>query len=178
MTDPRSNKTAQSQSLQVRYASKSICFGCGPANKDGLRIQTFVQGDLFVAQWQPELKHQAFPGVLNGGIVGALLDCHSNWSAAYSIMRARNLNEPPCTVTAEFSVKLLRPTPVSEVLELKAQLVELISAPDSPLGVGDKAIIHAEIWGRKSLDSELKKTAVCTGTFVAVGPDHPAFHRW
>ena len=24
--------------------------------------------------------------MLNGGIVGALLDCHSNWAAAYHLM--------------------------------------------------------------------------------------------
>ena len=30
----------------------------------------------------PEPHHLAFEGVLNGGICGALLDCHSNWTAA------------------------------------------------------------------------------------------------
>ncbi len=42
-----------------------------------------------VCDFTPEPHHQAFPGMLNGGIIGALLDCHSNWTAAYHLMKAR-----------------------------------------------------------------------------------------
>jgi hypothetical protein len=35
----------------------------------------------------PEAHHEAFPGMLNGGIAGALLDCHSNWTAAHHLMK-------------------------------------------------------------------------------------------
>src|SRR2546423_963823 len=69
-------------SLQERYAPKNICFGCGPANDRGLRIRSFESGDDFVAEWKPEEHHQAFPGVLNGGVFRALLDCHPNLAAA------------------------------------------------------------------------------------------------
>ena len=66
-----------------------------------------------MAVWQPEPHHQAFEGMLNGGIIGALLDCHSNWTAAYHLMKAGRGSHPPCTVTAEFHVKLRRPTPMA-----------------------------------------------------------------
>jgi hypothetical protein len=74
------------QSLQKRYAPANRCFGCGPANEKGLRIQSFVQGDALVCDWTPQPHHLAFDGVLNGGICGAILDCHSNWAAAHFLM--------------------------------------------------------------------------------------------
>jgi acyl-coenzyme A thioesterase PaaI-like protein len=74
-------------SLQQQYSPNSICFGCGPANEKGLRINSVPDGDEVVAEWHAEPHHQAFPGMLNGGIIGALLDCHSNWTAAYFLMK-------------------------------------------------------------------------------------------
>jgi acyl-coenzyme A thioesterase PaaI-like protein len=152
-----------SQSLQAKYSPKSICFGCGPANENGLQIQSHVRGDEVVAQWSAQPMHQAFPGILNGGIIGALLDCHSNWAAAWYLMQATKADHPPCTVTAEYSIKLLRPTPTDRSLELSAKLVELKD---------DRAVIEA------TLVAGGKACATCRGTFVAVKPGHPAYHRW
>ncbi len=76
------------KALQDQYAPRSICFGCGPANAKGLRIKSFVDGDTLVADFTPEPYHHAFPGMLNGGIIGALLDCHSNWAACHHLMTA------------------------------------------------------------------------------------------
>ncbi len=73
------------KSLQDTYAPNNRCFGCGPANEKGLRIKSFAEGDELVCDWTPEPHHQAFPNALNGGICGSLLDCHSNWAAAYSL---------------------------------------------------------------------------------------------
>src|SRR3954453_12940457 len=101
----------ESQSLQERYAPHNACWGCGPSNPKGLRIRSFPQGEQVVAEWQPQPKYEAFPGVLNGGIIGALLDCHCNWTAAYHLMKQANAQQVPCTVTAEYAIKLLRPTP-------------------------------------------------------------------
>jgi len=152
------------KSFQERYAPKSICFGCGPANEKGLRIGSFETADGgFVAQWRAEPHHQAFPGMLNGGITGALLDCHSNWCAAMHLMRKRGEAAPPVTVTADFAVKLKRPTPVAGPITLRAKVVE---------STQDRAIVEAE------LEAGGKVTATCRGTFVAVQPGHPAYHRW
>src|SRR5437870_4008039 len=74
-------------SLQERYAPESICFGCGPANADGLHVRSWREADEAVADWMPAPQHQAFPGILNGGIIGTLMDCHSNWTAAEHLMR-------------------------------------------------------------------------------------------
>jgi uncharacterized protein (TIGR00369 family) len=153
------------QSLQELYAPGSACFGCGPANEKGLRVRSFPAGEggEVVCEWRPEPHHEAFPGMLNGGIVGTLLDCHSNWAAAYHLMRRAGAERPPCTVTAEYSVKLLRPTPTDTTLRLSARVVE---------STDDRAVVEA------TLTANGKTCAVCRGTFVAVRPGHPAYHRW
>jgi len=149
--------------LQETYAPENRCFGCGPANAKGLRIRSFERGGDVVAEWTPEPHHLAFEGILNGGIIGTLLDCHSNWAAAVHLMEAAGAAAPPCTVTADFHVKLKRPTPISGPLRLKARVVE---------SSADRAVVEAEI------EAGGKVTATCRGTFVAVKEGHPAFHRW
>ncbi|HXG86508.1 MAG TPA: PaaI family thioesterase [Pyrinomonadaceae bacterium] len=115
---------SEEKSLQEAYAPAGICFSCGVQNERGLRIRSFADGDEVTAEWHGESHHQAFPGMLNGGIVGALLDCHSNWTAAYFLMKKNGKTEPDCTVTANYSVKLLRPTPFDAPIYLKARVVE------------------------------------------------------
>ena len=151
------------KSLQETYAPQSVCFGCGPANAKGLHIRSFVQGDETVAEWRAAKEHEAFPGVLNGGIVGALLDCHCNWTAAWYLMKQAGTDEPPCTVTADYSIQLKRPTPTDGLIQLRARVVSANV---------DRAVVEGElIAGGKVCDS-------CRGTFVAVKPGHPAYHRW
>ena len=150
-------------SLQRRYAPHNACFGCGPSNRDGLRLESFVQGDEVVCTWQPKTMHEAFPGVLNGGIVGTLLDCHLNWTAAWHLMRTSGSETPPCTVTAEYAVKLRRPTPTSGPVSLRARVVE---------ATADRVRVTG------SLEAGGKVCATCDGLFVAVKEGHPAWHRW
>jgi acyl-coenzyme A thioesterase PaaI-like protein len=150
-------------SLQDRFAPRNRCFGCGPANEKGLRIKSRAEGERVVADWQPERHHEAFTGVVNGGIIGALFDCHSNWTAAWHLMRKSGASEPPSTVTSEFHVKLKRPTPSNAPLRIEARVVESSE---------DRAVVEAEIL------SGGKVTSTCRGVFVAVKEGHPAFHRW
>lgn len=151
------------QSLQDRYAPNNACFGCGPANAKGLRIKSILQGDTVVAEWRAEKHHEAFPGMLNGGIAGALLDCHSNWTAAWHLMQKAGATTPPCTVTAEFHVKLKRPTPTDVPIRLRAKVVE---------SSDDRAVVEAE------MEAGGRVTATCRGVFIAVKEGHPAFNRW
>lgn len=151
------------QCLQDHYAPRNACFGCGPANPDGLRIKSFVQGDELVCTWQPKPMHEAFPGTLNGGIIGSLLDCHCNWTAAYHLMKQAGLEVPPGTVTAEYTIKLRRPTPTNGPVTLRAKVVE---------STADRARISG------TLEAGGRICATCDGLFVAVPEGHPAFHRW
>lgn len=156
--------TAETRSVQERFAAEGICFGCGPQNSHGLRIRSFEDGEALVAEFLPQAHHQAFPGVLNGGIVGALLDCHGNWAAAMAIRARQGIDTAPCTVTAEYTIRLRRPTPVDRPLRLRAWVTG---------GEGVRA--EVEGWLR---DADDRCCATLNGLFVAVGPGHPAFHRW
>jgi acyl-coenzyme A thioesterase PaaI-like protein len=157
------NEQVTEESLQEKYAPHNTCFGCGPANERGLHIRSFARGDEVIAHWRAESYHEAFPGMLNGGIIGTLLDCHSNWAAAYHLMRRTGATSPPCTVTADYSIKLMRPTPTDDQIELRARVVE---------STDDRAVVEAELIAKGKL------CATCRGTFVAVKPGHPAYHRW
>ena len=154
---------ADKLSLQQEYSPKSICFGCGPANEKGLHINSFPENGEVVATWHAEPHHQAFPGMLNGGVIGGLLDCHSNWTAAYFLMKRDGKDKPDCTVTADFHVKLLRPTPSNVPINLRAHVVESSE---------NRATVEAELIANE------KVCATCRGTFVAVTEGHPAYHRW
>lgn len=150
-------------SIQDRYAPHNACFGCGPANTHGLQLKSIVGEAGLSASWRAQPFHEAFPGILNGGIIGALLDCHSNWTAAWYLMTQRQTETPPCTVTADFHVMLLQPTPSQEIIHLVSHIKE---------SKGDKVFVGAELLVGGAV------FATCTGHFVAVKPGHPAYHRW
>jgi acyl-coenzyme A thioesterase PaaI-like protein len=153
------------KSLQETFAPNGICFGCGVKNEKGLRIRSFSgeNGEKIFAEWRAEEHHQAFPGMLSGGIVGTLLDCHSNWTAAHFLMKKSGKSEPDCTVTANYSVKLLCPTPSDATIKLIARVTESSE---------DRATVEAELIAND------KVCATCKGLFVAVKEGHPAYHRW
>ena len=151
------------KSLQAIYAPNGICFGFAVGNDKGLQIKSFPNGEEVVAEWRAKAHHQAFPGMLSGGIVGTLLDCHSNWTAAHFLMKQNGKDAPDCTVTANYSVKLLRPTPFDATIYLKARVVE---------SAEDRATVEAELVAND------KVCATCRGLFVIVKEGHPAYHRW
>jgi len=62
------------ESVQELHAPNSICFGCGPANEKGLKISSFPIQNGLEMTFDTSDEHQAFPGMINGGIIGTLLD--------------------------------------------------------------------------------------------------------
>ena len=114
-------------------------------------------------EFMPGDEHQAFPGMINGGIIGTLLDCHGNWTAAMALMDQSGLSEAPCTVTASYSINLRRPTPHGITLRVTSEIVE----------IGEDRVKVS-----MALIAEDKICATGEGLFVAVKEGHPAFHRW
>lgn len=151
------------KSLQDQFAPNLICFGCGPANEKGLQLKSFVQGEQVVAEFVPQPHHQAFEGMINGGIIGALLDCHLNWTAAWHLMERLELETPPCCVTAKYEVTFERPTTFGDPLRLTAWVIESSDR---------KAVVEGTLGPAGEI------SARGSGTFVSVKPDHPAYHRW
>ena len=151
------------KTVQDEYAPNSICFGCGPSNKEGFQIKSYRNDDGLEMEFECEEKHQAFPGVINGGVIGSLIDCHGNWTAAIAIMDKNGLDKPLCTVTAQYEVKLNRPTPFGPKLKLKSRVLALQE---------DRAEVIIE------LKADEKTCATGRGLFIAVKEGHPAYHRW
>ncbi|MEA2674194.1 MAG: hypothetical protein QOI92_1386, partial [Chloroflexota bacterium] len=139
-------------------------FGCGPANELGLRIRSFEGEDgSVVATWHARPEHEAFDGFVNGGVLGTLIDCHSNWTAVAALLERDGDGVAPSSVTADLSVRFRRPTPSDRPLRLVGRVVDLAF---------DRVTVETSI----EVDGEV--TARGLATFVVVKEDHPAFGRW
>jgi acyl-coenzyme A thioesterase PaaI-like protein len=118
------------RAFQDEFAQVGVhhCWGCGSQNEQGLRIKSYWEGDESVCVWRPQPYHQAWPGMVNGGILAAIIDCHCTCTAIAAAYRAahRPITEPPliAMVTAELRLSYLRPTPFAELLHLRATLSE------------------------------------------------------
>jgi len=106
------------------------CHGCGAANEKGLRLKSFWDGDEAIAQWRAEPHHcGGTQENLNGGIIASLIDCHSlNLAIANAYRSAgRPIGSAPRIgyVTANLNVSYLKPTPLQEVIALRARIRKL-----------------------------------------------------
>lgn len=106
---------------------EATCYGCGPANPDGLQIKSFLSEDgrYLVATFYPKSKFNAgFPNVMYGGLVASLIDCHSVWTAIVFAYKAENrdLGSQPSIsyVTGQLNIKYLKPTPLDQPIRLKS----------------------------------------------------------
>lgn len=116
--------------IQDLIGKENHCFGCGPDNTLGLRIKSFMQGKTkATATFIPQAHHCAGPpNHVNGGIISALIDCHSNnlaMGAAY-LRNERSIGSDPkiWCVTAKLTVNFLKPTPIEGPLTLEASITK------------------------------------------------------
>lgn len=52
----------------------AACFGCGPDNRSGLRLEFRALRDGVAADWTPTQAWQSFEGVVHGGVIATALD--------------------------------------------------------------------------------------------------------
>ncbi|MDH4214980.1 MAG: PaaI family thioesterase [Candidatus Thorarchaeota archaeon] len=102
----------------------SFCWGCGKNNKHGLQLKSYWKDDEAVATWTPKEYHLAFPGVLNGGIIATIIDCHGTGTANAAAHKNANSDYHFMHVTASLSVKFIRPTPMDQTVTLRARVKE------------------------------------------------------
>jgi acyl-coenzyme A thioesterase PaaI-like protein len=105
------------------------CWGCGTLNPRGLQIKSYVEGEETVCRFQPWPDHMAGPAhVVNGGIIAAVIDCHTICTAIADVYLAAGaeLGSEPLRwpVTASLKIDYLAPTPVGEPMELRARIRE------------------------------------------------------
>ena len=105
------------------------CFGCGPENLKGLQIKSFWDGKQAICRWKAEPHHNGAKGILNGGIIASLIDCHSFWTALaatyHNERRQFGDGKPIKMVTASISVRYIHPIMIDSEVELKAHLAKV-----------------------------------------------------
>ena len=106
----------------------SHCWGCGRNNEHGLQIKSYWEGDETVCRWHPKEYHTAYPGMVCGGIIATIMDCHclnTVVSVAYRAEgRAMDTKPDIVYVTGSLLLKLLRPTPIDKPIVLRARIKE------------------------------------------------------
>jgi hypothetical protein len=117
-----------STALQDLAAPDGICYGCGSAHPHGLHVKSHWHEDgvHLVCTHLPDADFSGWPGLVYGGLIGMLVDCHSNWTAMAYHYRAEGREpgtEPRIDcVTGHLGVKFLKPTPMGVPLTLKARV--------------------------------------------------------
>jgi len=114
--------------FQDQYLNaRADCWGCGRNNPDGLYIKSVWEGEEAVAHYQPKANQTGHKGVVNGGVLATLIDCHSIGLAMAHAHReeGREIGTLPLItyVTASLKVDYLKPTPLTDqALELRASV--------------------------------------------------------
>ena len=140
----------------------SHCYGCGRLNPEGQQIKTYWEGDLSVTRFEPRPYHAAVPGVVYGGLLASLLDCHGIGTAVAAAARAQGRSidsEPPFRyVTAWLKVDYLKPTPMGVVLEIRGRAKAVKGRTvvvESTLLAGGVATVESELVAVQMPDSFL-----------------------
>lgn len=118
------------QAIQDSYNSAAaICYGCGINNPHGLHIKTRWDGEIGHSLFIPRDEHTAFPGVVYGGLIASLIDCHSIGTAIAAMYDAENRlagSSPEITcVTGNLNVSYKKPSPMGTELKLESRIKEL-----------------------------------------------------
>lgn len=106
------------------------CFGCGSLNEHGLQIKSRWDGEELVCRWHPPAHYIGYPGMVYGGAIASVVDCHAIWTALATHCRDEGLAldgtmpPPPAFVTGRLAVNYLQPASIELPLELRARVVD------------------------------------------------------
>lgn len=152
-------KSTSLKLIPLTHKAQNRCFGCGPANAGGLRLDFFLAQDrsgdhsIVCMPVVPE-TFEGHTDLLHGGIIATLLDETMSKS-----VRARGFT----AMTRHMEVDYLRPVPSKTPLRIEGRVTR---------SEGRKHWSEAKI-----LDAQGKVLAQSKGLFVEVqtkAPPHPA----
>jgi len=89
------------------------CFGCGPENRQGLRLEPRIEGDMVVADIEFAPWFQGGPGLVHGGAVAAFFD---------DLMGFVPVAHHVPAVTAHLEIDYRRPIPLGTTVRGEAWL--------------------------------------------------------
>ncbi|MFZ1083536.1 MAG: PaaI family thioesterase [Terracidiphilus sp.] len=134
----------------MKHSAQSRCFGCGPANPTGLRLEFLLAEDGSVVSL-PTIPNcfEGPPGYLHGGIIATLLD-----EAMSKSVRAQGVT----AVTGQMEINYLRPVHYASPIRLEGRLLR---------SEGRKHWTKARI-----LDPRSRVLAEAKGLFIEIGGNH------
>ncbi|MCK5075741.1 MAG: PaaI family thioesterase [Calditrichia bacterium] len=94
------------------------CFGCGPANNHGLKLEFFLDEEKneAVSYYQPEEHLVGFPGILHGGIQATLMDEIAFW-VMFGLYKKMGF-------TTKMEIQFKRALNMANKVELRGKIVE------------------------------------------------------
>lgn len=116
----------EEQGRALQDVLKVHCFGCGSLNAVGLQIKSHIEGDEVVCRWQPPPHHIGHPGIVYGGTIASIVDCHAIWTAMAVHCRDAGIpiEQGPPVVTGRLTVNYLKPAKIDQPLELRARVTD------------------------------------------------------
>lgn len=136
------------KSLQEIVEPDGVCFGCGQSNPKGLHLKSYPDEDgiHYVATVLPEEYYCGWPGLVYGGFLAMVVDCHSNWTAMCAHYKAEgrepgSLPKINC-VTGRLSLRYKKATPMGVPLKLRSWVEG---------DVGRGTIIKCEVYAEEEL---------------------------
>jgi len=128
------------------------CYGCGRLNDKGLHVRSFYDGEVSTCRFTPRDEHLAIRGIVYGGLVASIIDCHATGTAAAAATLAAGDEISPETVrrfvTAHLGVDFLAPTPAGVELECRAVCSEVKARKvvvEVELRAGEKLTARAKV---------------------------------
>jgi len=100
----------------------TYCWGCGKNNTHGLQLKSYWSSDETIAEFIPQEHHLAFPGILNGGIISTIIDCHGTGTANAYVKKHSKSSDSLIHVTASLKVKFIKPTPLHRSVTLHGKV--------------------------------------------------------
>jgi uncharacterized protein (TIGR00369 family) len=99
----------------LAHTAQNRCFGCGPANPNGLHLDFYIAEDRSVV-CMPVVAgtFEGPPGLLHGGIIATLLD-----EAMSKSVRVRGLT----AMTRHMEIEYLRPVPSASEIKVVGKLI-------------------------------------------------------
>ncbi|MBI5534977.1 MAG: PaaI family thioesterase [Deltaproteobacteria bacterium] len=104
-----------------RMSSKELphtheCFVCGESNVLGLQVRFTWEDDQAVVRFTPTEERCGYRGIVHGGVLSALIDETMGWAPAYV--------KKMMAVTAEMTVRFVKPVPVGTPLVVTGRFTE------------------------------------------------------
>ena len=91
------------------------CFGCGPDNPIGLRLDLRLNEDGLETEFAPCEEHAGWPGIVHGGIITGLL---------YEVMENLPYRQGVTTMMKTMETRFRRPASTSETIVARSWLDE------------------------------------------------------